>query len=117
MCGITGILRTGGSSVERGELEAMTTAIAHRGPDGFGYHIDRGVGLGHRRLSIIDLEGGSQPLSNEDGSIHVTFNGEIYNYRDLRSELEGHGHTFRTRSDTEVLVHGFEQWGTALPER
>lgn len=95
----------------------MTGALAHRGPDGEGFHIDGAIGLGHRRLSIIDLEGGSQPLANEDGSVWVTFNGEIYNYRELRSQLEGAGHVFKTASDTETLVHGYEQWGADLPSR
>ncbi|MCA9043788.1 MAG: asparagine synthetase B, partial [Planctomycetaceae bacterium] len=83
----------------------MTDAIQHRGPDGEGHHIEGAVGLGHRRLSIIDLEAGKQPLSNEDGTIWITFNGEIYNFKELRARLEGLGHTFRTHSDTEAIVH------------
>ena len=89
----------------------MTTALAHRGPDADGYYFGDGVGLGHRRLSIIDLSTGDQPLSNEDGTIWTVFNGEIYNFADVRVELEGHGHVFRTHTDTEVIVHAYEQWG------
>lgn len=95
----------------------MTRALAHRGPDGAGSWCGGPVALGHRRLAIIDLETGQQPLSNEDGQITVTFNGEIYNYRDLRQQLIASGHRFRTQSDTEVLVHGYEQWGDDLPQR
>ena len=85
--------------------------MIHRGPDDEGYHEDRVVRMGFRRLSIIDVEGGHQPLRNEDGTVWVTFNGEIYNYRDLRSELQQRGHVFATRADTEVIVHGYEEWG------
>ena len=89
----------------------MRDVITHRGPDGFGVHCADGVGLGHRRLSIIDVAGGAQPLSNEDGTVWVTFNGEIYNYRELTRALERRGHVFRTHSDTEVLVHAYEEYG------
>jgi asparagine synthase (glutamine-hydrolysing) len=85
--------------------------LRHRGPDGEGRFVDAEVGMGHRRLSIIDLEGGSQPIANEDGSLHVVFNGEIYNFIELREELEKRNHIFKTRSDTEVIVHAYEQWG------
>ena len=96
----------------------MTESIRHRGPDDDGFWSDRDVSLGFRRLSILDLETGAQPMSNEDGAVHVIFNGEIYNHRTLRAELETCGHLFRSdHSDTEVLVHGYEQWGTALPSR
>jgi asparagine synthase (glutamine-hydrolysing) len=95
----------------------MTSAISHRGPDGEGRFVDREVGLGHRRLSIIDVEGGAQPIGNEDGSLQIVFNGEIYNFVELRKELEGAGHTFKTRSDTEVIVHAYEQWGKGCVER
>lgn len=111
MCGIAGILRTDGGPAEASTVRSMTSRLNHRGPDGEGVFIDGSVGLGHRRLSIIDLEGGAQPLANEDNTVHVTFNGEIYNFRDLRSQLASAGHTFRTNSDTEVLVHAWEQWG------
>ncbi len=118
MCGIAGIVYTDRDRpVEPGLLKAMGDAIAHRGPDAEGFWSEPGVGLAHRRLSIIDLQGGDQPIGNEDGSIQVVFNGEIYNYRDLRRELEGRGHRFRTRSDTEVLVHLYEERGADLVER
>jgi asparagine synthase (glutamine-hydrolysing) len=95
----------------------MGDAIAHRGPDAEGFWTDPGLGLVHRRLSIIDLGGGDQPIGNEDGSVQVVFNGEIYNYRDLRADLEKRGHRFRTNSDTEVLVHLYEEHGAALVDR
>ena len=117
MCGIAGIIRFNSQESGTTDIRAMTRALAHRGPDGEGFLERPGVALGHRRLAIIDLETGAQPMSNEDGSVWVTFNGEIYNYRELRSELERQGHRFRTHSDTEVLVHGFEQWGNELPVR
>ncbi len=117
MCGIvgfTGALPNGGD--RKTVVRAMADAIAHRGPDGEGYFCDEGVALGHRRLSIIDLAGGAQPLYNEDERLVLVFNGEIYNYRELREELVGAGHTFRTHSDSEVLLHGYEAWGESLPE-
>jgi asparagine synthase (glutamine-hydrolysing) len=119
MCGISGFLnRDRSRPANREMLQAMTDVIAHRGPDGSGLYIDNHVGLGHRRLSIIDLSAaGAQPMANEDGTVHITFNGEIYNHLDLRAELLAKGHTFRSRCDTEVLVHGYEEWGDALPER
>jgi asparagine synthase (glutamine-hydrolysing) len=95
----------------------MTNAIRHRGPDGSGTFVEAGVGLGNRRLSIIDLAGGSQPIGNEDGTVQVVYNGEIYNFIELREELESKGHVFKTRSDTEVVVHGYEEWGPACVER
>jgi asparagine synthase (glutamine-hydrolysing) len=112
MCGIAGVLRTDGQPSSSNLIRLMTDRIAHRGPDGDGLFNDGPCGLGHRRLSIIDLNGGSQPLGNEDGTVHVTFNGEIYNYRELQRRLVSLGHMFRTSSDTEVLVHAWEQWGT-----
>lgn len=112
MCGIAGLMYWDAARPVSGELLLrMTERITHRGPDGSGHYLSDGVGLGHRRLSIIDLATGDQPLGNEDGSIQVVFNGEIYNFRDVRRELEAHGHQFRTRSDTEIIVHGFEEWG------
>ncbi len=117
MCGIAGILNTNGAPVSRDVLSAMTTTLAHRGPDGFGLELRDSVGLGHRRLAIIDLAGGQQPLSNEDGQVWITFNGEIYNYRELRAELESKGHSFRTHSDTETIVHAYEEWGDSCVER
>ena len=95
----------------------MAMAVRHRGPDGFGIYAGQRCGLAHTRLSIIDLPGGAQPLGNEDGQVLTVYNGEVYNYLELRQELEGHGHRFRTRSDTEVLVHAYEQWGEAMVHR
>ena len=95
----------------------MTAILRHRGPDGEGYFIDGEVGLGHRRLSIIDVDGGAQPIGNEDGSLQIVFNGEIFNFIELRDELEAFGHRFSTRSDTEVIVHAYEQWGKECVQR
>jgi len=118
MCGITGIFDTKGRrDVDRRLLERMNDALFHRGPDEFGTHVESGVGLGHRRLSIIDLSTGQQPLYNEDGSVAVVYNGEIYNYRELVPELQAAGHVFRTKSDTEVIVHAWEEWGERCVER
>src|SRR3954468_6891211 len=103
MCGICGIATTRGA-VDPGRLAAMSAALAHRGPDSDGSHLDAGVGLAARRLSIIDPERGDQPIGNEDDTVHVVQNGEIYNHRELRGELEAAGHRFHTRCDTEVLV-------------
>ncbi|MDB4979603.1 MAG: exosortase 1 system-associated amidotransferase 1 [Myxococcales bacterium] len=112
MCGIVGILRSDGRPVRPEEIRAMTDSISHRGPDDQGQHIEGGLGIGMRRLSIVDLSpGGHQPLANEDESVVVVFNGELYNHRDLRSRLLAEGHRFRGTSDTEVLVHGYEQFG------
>ena len=108
MCGITGIFDLEQRrDVARDLLGRMNEAQHHRGPDEGGLHIEPGVGLGHRRLSIIDLATGQQPLFNEDGSVAVVFNGEIYNYRELIPELQAAGHRFHTRSDTEVIVHAW----------
>jgi len=143
MCGIAGVFYRGGDKVDPQVLVRMTRTLAHRGPDEEGYflngmtpgawaqsdvtrdaplrgHIDSGaghVGLGHRRLAIIDLSSGQQPLSNEDGTVWVTFNGEIYNFQSLVAELEAKGHRFRTRSDTEVIVHAWEEWGEEAVKR
>jgi asparagine synthase (glutamine-hydrolysing) len=118
MCGITGIVDLRGERPpEERLLQAMNGLLSHRGPDGDGFHFEPGVGLGHRRLSIIDLEGGKQPLYNEDGSVVVTFNGEIFNFMDVEAELVRRGHTFRTRSDTEVIVHAWEEWGVDCLKR
>jgi asparagine synthase (glutamine-hydrolysing) len=112
MCGIVGLARPELGRVEGERLiAAMCATIVHRGPDGAGCFVEPGIGLGMRRLSIIDVVGGQQPMGNEDGQIQVVFNGEIYNHRMLRRRLEQHGHRFRTRSDTEVIVHGYEEWG------
>jgi asparagine synthase (glutamine-hydrolysing) len=93
-------------------LAAMTTALSHRGPDGDGFHVEPGIGLGHRRLAIIDPAAGEQPMFNEDGSVAIVFNGMIYNYQALHTELVGLGHVFRTRCDTETIIHAWEEWGT-----
>lgn len=111
MCGICGIFDQRGRPIDQSLLTSMMEVISHRGPDGSGIYTSNGIGLGHRRLSIIDLEGGSQPIANEDFTVQVVFNGEIYNYVELAEELEGKGHCFRTRSDTEVIVHAYEEWG------
>ncbi len=117
MCGIVGIFDPEGRrETDRALLQRMTRSIAHRGPDGEGLHVEGGVGLGHRRLSIIDLAGGAQPMWNEEEDVCVVFNGEIYNFAELREELQKFGHRFRTRSDTEVIVHAFEQWGERCVE-
>jgi asparagine synthase (glutamine-hydrolysing) len=116
MCGICGIATTRGA-VDPERLARMTATLFHRGPDSKGTHLDGPIGLGARRLAIIDLSAGDQPIANEDGSVVVVQNGEIYNYRELLRELERAGHRFRTRCDTEVLVHGYEQWGPRLWER
>ncbi len=111
MCGICGIYHRDQRPVGREALERMMSVISHRGPDGFGSYIKGEIGLGHRRLSIIDLGGGAQPMSNEDDSLQIIFNGEIYNYVELRDELKQSGHRFKTQSDTEVILHAYEQWG------
>ena len=112
MCGITGIIDLRDRrSISRQLLTKMNDSQQHRGPDEGGYHVQPGVGLGHRRLSIIAVATGQQPLYNEDRSVVVIFNGEIYNYQSLIPELEALGHVFRTNSDTEVIVHAWEAWG------
>ncbi len=118
MCGICGEYHFGsGAPVMRSTVQRMGDAIAHRGPDDEGYFLDGSLGLGFRRLSIIDLAGGHQPMSDAAGTVWVVFNGEIYNYPELRQELEGCGHAFRTTSDTEVIVHGYKQWGQDVLNR
>lgn len=114
MCGIAGVFDVSGKRpIDPHKLRRMNESQHHRGPDEGGLHLEPGVGLAHRRLSIIDIATGQQPLFNEDGSVAVVFNGEIYNYADLVIELEKLGHRFRTRSDTEVIVHAWEEWGSA----
>lgn len=116
MCGFVGF--TGHVENDERVLKAMMDRIVHRGPDMGGTHIKDGVALGFRRLSILDLtEAGAQPMGNEDGSVFVVFNGEIYNFQELRAELEAAGHTFHCDADTEVLVHGYEEWGEGLVDR
>src|SRR5215217_9540985 len=116
MCGICGTASTR-RAADPEQLAAMSATLAHRGPDSDGIFVDRGVGLAARRLSIIDLDTGRQPIANEDGSVVVVQNGEIYNYRELRRELEQRGHRFATASDTEVLVHLYEEHGDGFLER
>jgi asparagine synthase (glutamine-hydrolysing) len=117
MCGIAGIVETGGRAVDPALLTAMTTAQAHRGPDGDGFVCRGGAGLGHRRLAIIDLVSGDQPMPNDDRSMWIVFNGEIYNYRELRTELEAAGVRFRTQSDTEVILRAYETYGPGCVSR
>src|SRR5262249_17961263 len=114
MCGICGIA---GPGAGRALVERMTARIAHRGPDGEGFYVDESVALGHRRLSIIDLTTGDQPMSNEDRTVWVVYNGELYNFPELRDELIAKGHAFRSTSDTEVLVHLYEEEGDAFLRR
>ena len=111
MCGICGIATApGGPPVSPEILTEMCRRIVHRGPDDEGVHVEDGVGLGNRRLSIIDVEGGHQPLSNEDGSVWIAYNGEAYNFPDVRGDLLARGHVFKTRTDTETMVHAYEEW-------
>ena len=119
MCGIAGAFGRDPREDVGLLVQALTDSLSHRGPDGSGLHFTRGrsVALGHRRLSIVDLAGGAQPMANEDQRVWVVFNGELYNHLDLRRELERCGHEFRTQADTEVLVHGWEEWSTGLLER
>jgi asparagine synthase (glutamine-hydrolysing) len=118
VCGIAGELRHDGAPVDRDALGRAARSIAHRGPDDEGLYLDGPVGLAHRRLSIIDLSAsGHQPMSNEDGTVWLTYNGEIYNFRELRRLLEARGHRFMSHTDSEVLVHGYEEWGEKLLDR
>jgi asparagine synthase (glutamine-hydrolysing) len=117
MCGIAGTLSLDGRPVSREELRSMCAALVHRGPDDDGFYLGSGVGLGMRRLRIIDLETGRQPIRNEDGTIWVVFNGEIYNFRELRRELEARGHAFYTATDTETIVHLYEEYETGCVTR
>ncbi len=116
MCGIAGIIRFD-QPIGADEIQRMTSALKHRGPDGEGFWVEKNIALGHRRLSIIDLISGKQPMCNEDGSIWITFNGEIYNFLELRSDLSEKGHLFKTKSDTEVIVHAYEEWGDECVNR
>ena len=117
MCGIAGIVTRDGRPVDPALLRRMTDALAHRGPDGEGFHVDGGVGLGHRRLAIIDLVTGAQPMASADGAAWLTYNGEVYNYRELRDELVARGFAFRTTSDTEVILRAYEAWGVDCVRR
>ena len=118
MCGIIGLYDgQGREPFDPGLVKRMGDAIAHRGPDGEGFHIMPGIALGHRRLAIIDPTGGQQPMFSRDGAVCVVFNGEIYNYAELSAELKSVGQIFRTRSDTEVILNGWSAWGPACVER
>src|SRR5215210_969114 len=118
MCGIAGIIASDQLHTdERATVIAMRDVISYRGPDDAGVYVDALAGLGHRRLSIVDVGAGHQPLSNEDGSIWIVFNGEIYNHAEVRPELEAAGHRYKTRSDTETIVHAYEAWGDACVDR
>ncbi|MBW1690863.1 MAG: asparagine synthase (glutamine-hydrolyzing) [Deltaproteobacteria bacterium] len=118
MCGICGIFNLDGEPVAHRSIESMTDALAHRGPDDEGHYIDRNIALGHRRLAVLDLTpAGHQPMSSQDGTIVVVYNGEIYNHLELKAELEALGYQFRSRTDTEVLLIGYEEWGLDVVER
>jgi len=111
MCGITGIVSSNNQNIEKQLVYDMTNLISHRGPDGHGYYFNKGVGFGHRRLSIIDIEGGHQPMSDIEKSIWITYNGEIYNFIDLKNQLIQKGYEFRTNCDTEVIIYAYKEWG------
>src|SRR6266704_2092086 len=116
MCGIAGIVNKDGAPVDRELLTRMNEAIRHRGPDDDGFYFSDGVGLAMRRLAIIDLAHGQQPIHNSDRTAWIVFNGEIYNYRELRKQLEARGHQFYTDSDTEAIVHAYDEYGTECPK-
>ncbi|MCA1573268.1 MAG: asparagine synthetase B, partial [Acidobacteria bacterium] len=116
MCGIVGIVRNDTKPVDEVLLARMTAAIRHRGPDDDGFYVKASIGLGVRRLSIIDLKGGQQPIHNQDRTAWIVFNGEIYNYLELREKLEKLGHTFYTNSDTEAIVHAYDRYGADCPK-
>src|SRR5438045_9724624 len=116
MCGICGVASARGP-VDRDRLATMSATLVHRGPDSDGIFVNGAIGLAARRLAIIDRAEGNQPIANEDGTVVVVQNGEIYNYRELAHELVRTGHRFRTHSDTEVLVHAYEEWGLKFAER
>src|SRR5258706_15870913 len=111
MCGIVALYARNGPAPHRGRWTDLVNHLAHRGPDAGGFWADGPFFLGHRRLSVIGLERGAQPMASADGDLVVTFNGEIYNDRELRSELESRGHRFTTDSDTETLLYGYREWG------
>src|SRR5215471_13511798 len=117
MCGIAGILLTDGTSADPRLIRRMTEVITHRGPDASGFYVRNEVALGHRRLSIIDLATGDQPMTNEDSSLWITYNGEIFNHADLRPELERAGHRYQSRCDTETVLHAYEQYGDQCVKR
>jgi len=118
MCGINGIALSSrsGARIDAGVLERMRDVITHRGPDDSGLYVKEGVGLGHRRLSIVDVAGGHQPMTNEDGTLHIVYNGEIYNHADFRESLEARGHVYQTHCDTETILHLYEEHGAKCVE-
>src|SRR5690348_7823818 len=117
MCGIYGILRFDGGAIDPGQLHAMGGVILHRGPDDAGVHVDGSCAIGMRRLSIIDVSGGHQPMSSPDGQVWLVCNGEIYNFRELRRELEARGHHFSSHSDSEVALYAYLEYGDSFVER
>ena len=117
MCGIAGVLSLAGKPVAQEEVEAMCDAMVHRGPNDAGYYVANDAVIGMRRLSIIDIDGGHQPVHNEDRTVWVVFNGQIYNFKSLRTSLERQGHCFYTDTDTEVIVHLYEQYGESCVDR
>ena len=118
MCGLAGLFnQSGTAAIDAALLHTMTDALSHRGPDGDGFHVEPHVGLGHRRLAIIDIAGGQQPMYNEDHSVVIVFNGEIYNFEALRTTLQALGHVFRNRCDTEAIIHAWESWGPDCLQR
>jgi asparagine synthase (glutamine-hydrolysing) len=118
MCGIAGIFNLNGSPVSAVLLKKMTDAIAHRGPDGEGHFIDGSIGLGHRRLAIIDLSpAGHQPMATRNGAYVITYNGEVYNFKELRTELESLGYQFHSRTDSEVVLNAYVAWGERCVEK
>jgi asparagine synthase (glutamine-hydrolysing) len=117
MCGITGIINFSGKTISSSLLAKMTDVIEHRGPDGSGTYFSGGTAFGHRRLSIIDIEGGHQPMTTSDDRVTITYNGEIYNFPELREELKTLGYNFNTNSDTEVILYAYHAWGPKSVER
>src|SRR5262245_20952476 len=117
MCGFAALFDPDRGEADPAWLEAAAQSLAHRGPDNSVFHAGPGVGLALRRLSIVDIETGAQPISNEDGSVWIVYNGEVYNHVELHRELEQRGHRYRTRSDTESIVHAYEEWGEGCVER
>ena len=118
MCGLAGIFDSRGErEIDATVLSRMNASLRHRGPDGDGLYVGSGIGLAHRRLSIIDLERGQQPMFNEDKSVAVVYNGEIYNFPELKKELESKGYRFKTHCDTEVVIHGWSAWGVDCVKR
>ena len=117
MCGISGVAVTTGS-IDAGAARRMAHVLSHRGPDDDGIYLDSHAALGHKRLSIIDLSADAhQPMSNEEGTLWLIYNGEIYNYAEIADDLRSRGHTFRSRTDSEVIIHGFEEWGDEIIQK